>query len=90
MAAPYTPQATSAAGHAQAITKSDTTVYSPPLTVLYVGGAGDVAILCAAQGDSTGNAVTLKAVPVGTTLTGFAIVRVMSTNTTATLLVGGW
>lgn len=90
MAAPYSQVAPGAVGHAVAITKSDSTVYSPPLTVLYVGGAGDVAILTAAQGDNTANAVTLKAVPVGTTITGFAIVRVMSTNTSATLLVGGY
>jgi len=71
--------------NAQAITKSDATVYDPPLRRLYVGGTGDVAIRTL-QGDT----VTLSAVPVGTRIEGIAISRVMSANTTATLLVGFW
>lgn len=70
--------------HLVAITKSDTTLYNPPLRALYVGGAGDVALL--AIGDTI--AVTLTAVPVGTTITSVMIEKVMSTNTSATLMVG--
>lgn len=69
----------------QAITTSDATIYDPPLRALYVGGAGNVAIRTA-QGDT----VTLTAPPVGTLIDWVAIARVMSTNTTATLLVGFW
>ncbi|MEJ0017545.1 MAG: hypothetical protein WDN25_13460 [Acetobacteraceae bacterium] len=83
----YTPKAPGAAGTALAVTKSDTTAYDPPLTALYVGGAGNVAIVAAGQVDA--DAVTLTAVPVGTTITGWAIRKVMATNTTATLLIGG-
>lgn len=90
MSLPYTQAAPGAVGHAVAITKSDATVYNPPLTWLYVGGAGNVAVLLQAQGDDNANAVTLTAPPVGTIITGLAIRKVMSTNTTATLLVGGY
>jgi hypothetical protein len=62
---------------------ADGTTYIPPLRRLYVGGAGNVAITTAG-----GQTVTLTAVPVGTTIIGVAISKVMSTNTTATLLVG--
>lgn len=72
------------ASHAVVVTKSDTTIYSPPLSALYVGGAGNVAVLL--SGDTV--PVTLTAPPVGTMLTNMSIVQVMATNTTATLLVG--
>ncbi len=83
MANPNT--APGAAIHLVAITKSDSTIYNPPLTSLYVGGTGDVALL--AYGDTV--AVTLSAVPVGKTITEVLISKVMSTNTSATLMVGG-
>lgn len=63
-----------------AVTPSDTAEQN--FSGLYVGGAGDVAL----KGLS-GTAFTLKAVPVGTILP-FAVNRVMSTNTTATLIIG--
>jgi hypothetical protein len=66
-----------------AITKSDSTTYSPVLRGVYVGGAGDVAIIAAE--DSA--AVTFTGVPAGTILPVFAL-KVMSTGTTATNLVG--
>lgn len=65
---------------AVAITKSDSTILD--LVGLYVGGTGDVALM-----GEGGVAVTLSAVPVGTIIP-MHIVKVMSTNTTATLLVG--
>lgn len=68
----------------QALTKSDATVL-PITRALYVGTGGDVAIMGA--GNTT--AVTLKNVPSGT----FLWVRVsqfMSTNTTASDVVGCW
>jgi hypothetical protein len=72
---------------AVAITKSDTTTYTPQsggyLSALYVGGAGDVAIM--PVGDTT--AVTFSAVPAGTVIP-VRCQKVMSTNTTATAIVG--
>jgi hypothetical protein len=69
--------------HFVAITKSDTTIYSPPLTQIYCGGTGDVAVL----GVADTVPVVFSAVPVGATLTGI-FQKVMSTGTTATLLIG--
>lgn len=65
-----------------AITKSDSTVLIS-LRALWVGGAGDVAVI--AVGDTV--AVTITAVPAGTLLP-IAVSKVMSTNTTATNIVG--
>lgn len=72
---------TAVATKLKAVTKSDSTVVN--CQALYVGGAGDVAIL--ADGDTA--AVTLSSVPAGTILP-IACNKVMSTNTTATSLVG--
>lgn len=71
--------------NSQAITKSDATTYSPPIRVLYVGGAGDVAVTTV-QGD----VVTFSALAAGAAIDWLAITKVMSTNTTATLLNGSW
>lgn len=68
--------------HLEDITKSDSTVLSG-LRALWIGGAGNVAIL--ASDDSA--AVTLTAVPAGTLLP-ISAKKVMSTNTTATAIVG--
>lgn len=68
--------------HGVTITKSDATVYDPPLQSIYVGGTGDVVVVM-----TTGEAaVTFKAVPVGTQLK-LQAVKVMAA-TTATNLVG--
>jgi hypothetical protein len=65
-----------------AVTKSDTTLVT--CRAIYVGGTGHVAI----SPDSTTAAVTISAVPVGTILP-IALNggRIMSTTTTATLMV---
>jgi hypothetical protein len=75
--------ATSPAVSQVAITPSDTTVYDPPLKALWVGGAGDVAVVAA---DDTA-AVTISGVNGGQIIP-VSISKVMSTNTTATLMVG--
>ncbi len=64
-----------------AITKSDSTIVN--CRALYVGGTGDVAVIPI---DGTA-AVTFSAVPAGSLLP-IACSKVMSTNTSATLIVG--
>lgn len=65
-----------------AVSKSDTTVYNPPFDALYIGGAGDVAVKTAA-----GRTETFSAAPAGTVIP-ISVQQVMSTNTTATLILG--
>lgn len=65
------------------VTKSDATVYNPPLRSLYVGSGGDVAILAVDDTDP----VTVPSVPSGSVLN-IAIKKVMATNTTASAMVG--
>lgn len=65
---------------AAAVTPSDTTQVA--FRALYVGGAGNVAVQTVG-----GNTVTFTAPPVGTILP-IEVQKVMSTNTTATLLIG--
>jgi hypothetical protein len=62
------------------LTKSDSTVI-PVTRALWVGGVGDVAVTFA-----DGGVVTLSAVPAGTLLP-VRVTKLMSTNTTATLVV---
>lgn len=66
---------------AAAITKHDSTNFSP-CRAIYVGGAGDVVVVFAENGE----AVTFVGVPAGTVLP-VAAKRVNSTNTTATSMV---
>lgn len=66
-----------------AITKSDSTVYDPPLDGFWVGGTGDVAVI--AESDSA--AVTIESIPAGTFI-GVRCTKIMSTNTDATAIVG--
>lgn len=68
----------------EAITASDTTVYTPPARAVYVGGVGDVKVRMAASGGST--SLTFTAVPAGTLLP-ICIDMVYSTGTTATAMV---
>ena len=65
---------------AATVTKSDSTVVD--CRGIYVGGTGDVAVVCR-SGDT---AVVFKAVPVGTILP-IRAYNIMSTNTTATLML---
>lgn len=65
------------------ITKSDTAHLSPVPRALYIGGAGDVAVMPAAGNVS----VIFKAVPVGTTLY-ISVRQVLFTGTSASLIVG--
>ena len=66
-----------------AVTPSDATIFSPATRKLWIGGAGNVAVLLA--GDTV--PVTLLAVPVGTMLE-VAVTKLMSANTTATAIIG--
>lgn len=69
-------------GSAAAVTKSDTTVVN--CRALWVGGVGDVAVKTVPGA----TAVTFTAVPAGTLLpVSIDGGQVMSTNTTATLIV---
>jgi hypothetical protein len=69
--------------NAVAVPKSDSTVYDPSLKSLWVGGVGDVAVRM--KGSQT--IVTFTAVAAGTRLP-VNVDKVMSTNTSATLIVG--
>jgi hypothetical protein len=69
-----------------AITTSDTTDATAPYRGIYVGGTGDVKIRSGGLNGATSD-VVFKAVPVGTILRVKAI-RVFTTGTTATNLVG--
>lgn len=64
------------------ITKSDSTIYDPPLRKILVGGTGDVVVK-----DLQGTSHTFASVPAFTTLDG-PFQMIMSTNTTATLIKG--
>ncbi len=66
-----------------AVTPSDTTTFDPPLRGIYVGGAGNISLIAAE--DSA--AVTLSNVTANTFLP-ISVTKVMSTSTTATLIVG--
>lgn len=68
---------------AVAVTKSDATVYSPPLRALYVGTTGDVAVVLA--DDSA--PVTLTSIPAGSILP-IQVKQVKSTGTSAGGFVG--
>jgi hypothetical protein len=68
---------------AAAITPSDSAVYSPEYNGLYVGGAGNVAVI--PKGQST--SVTLVGVLAGSVLP-IQVSKVLSTGTTATNIVG--
>lgn len=63
------------------VTPSNTTILPAGCRGLYIGGAGNVAMA-----DADGAVVTFTAVPVGTFMP-VAPTKVMSTNTTATLIV---
>lgn len=64
------------------ITPHDSTNFAISFRAIYVGGAGNVSLV-----DTAGTAVTYVGVPAGTVLPMRGL-RVNSTNTTATSLVG--
>ena len=74
-----------ACGSGVAITPSDTVALTNATRAIYVGGAGDVAVITN-DGQQT---ITFKAVPVGTWLW-VAASQVKLTGTTATNLLGLW
>jgi hypothetical protein len=71
------------AGRAEAVTPGDTAVdnFSREAEALYIGGAGDVAVVL-----PSGTAITFTGVPAGRILS-VRCIRVNSTNTTATSMV---
>jgi hypothetical protein len=89
MSAVVQPIAAQIGANAHAITKSDTTVYSPPLTALFVGTTGDVTVMPAGQ-ETAGSPtpVTFKAVAANGWIDKLQISRVMSTGTSASDIVG--
>lgn len=76
MATQYIPSAPGDAAHALALTPSDTTIYSPPLSQLYLPVTGAVTVLL--LGDTV--PVLLTTAPAGM-LSGFLIQKVMATGT---------
>lgn len=64
------------------VTKSDATVYTPPLRGIWVGGVGDLTVVT-----QDGSTVTFSAVAAGT-LIPIAATKVMSTGTTASNITG--
>jgi hypothetical protein len=79
MAAPIQPVT---AQDAVAVTKSDSTVYSPPLCGLFIGGAGNVNVVTV-----NGSTVLFTGCVAGQILP-IAVTKVMSTSTTATNITG--
>lgn len=69
------------AQHAELITKSDTGTLPHPPSLVYVGGTGNVNVLTA-----RGDTILFSGVPAGTVLP-VQVRQVLSTNTTATLMV---
>ncbi len=71
-----------------AITPSDTNDLPSPISRIYVGVAGDIAVLgYSPMGTADTTAVTFKAVPAGWWSVGSQISRVLATGTTATNLL---
>lgn len=69
------------AGYAAAVTPNDNTDLTYTARALYIGGAGNVAVIT-----QDGQTVTFTAVPVGSFLP-VKVSRVLSTGTTATNIV---
>ena len=66
-----------------AITKSNSTTYSPLIRAIYVGVGGNISVV-----DSENTTVVFVGVPQGSLLGPFAISKVLDTNTTAGSMVG--
>lgn len=65
-----------------AVTPSDTLVFNPPLTALWVGGAGALTVVTA-----QGSSLLFSAVAAGV-LIPLQVAKVMATGTVATAIVG--
>lgn len=70
--------------HAAVLTKSDTDELVKASRALYIGGTGNVNVVTV-----SGETVLISALPVGTILP-LRIKQLLSTNTTATLVVALW
>lgn len=70
--------------HGATITKSDSANLPNVAQALYVGGAGDVAVVTAG-----GEQLTFVAVPAGTTIP-IRVTKVLSSGTSASNIVGLW
>ena len=69
----------------EAVTPSDSAELTNVTTSIYIGGAGNLAVVM-----QDGSAFTLVALPVGTMLKNFRAKQVKSTGTTATNIVALW
>lgn len=79
---PATLLLTAPAINAAVITKSDTVVISPPLRGVYIGGTGNLNVRMIG-----GTTVLFSGLPAGALLP-IMVDQILSTNTTATLIVG--
>jgi hypothetical protein len=70
--------------HAAVLTKSDTDELVEASRALYIGGTGNINVVTV-----SGETVLFSALPVGTVLP-IRIKQLLSTNTTATLVVALW
>ncbi len=77
-----TPEQSGPARQGFAITPSDASALASEIRALYVGAAGDLALVLA-----SGDSVTLSAVPAGSLLP-LRVQKVKATGTTAAALVG--
>ena len=66
------------------VTKSDTTVYNPPLNSFYIGGTGNVTLVM-----NNDDSVLFTAPAVGVIHFVAGIKKIMSTGTTATAILAG-
>jgi hypothetical protein len=80
----YSSALDSPAHRAAAVTPSDSTDLATAARALYIGGAGDVALVTVG-----GDTVTFSALPAGAILP-VRVARVRSTNTTATNIIALW
>lgn len=71
-----------------AITPSDTTIYSPPLRLVRIGGAGNICIVLQGDDENTAAHRTIVAVAAGEYLSTFAIKQIRATDTNATGIQG--
>ena len=75
---------TSPAANGAAVTKSDTTILPEAVRAIFVGGAGNVAVVT-----SGGDTLTFSGVTAGTILL-IRVTKILSTGTTATSMVIIW